>query len=212
MNKNYQEFEDYVYSESVEIHVTCHVKEEAGQPAKTYTLETEVEEEDFQLLLASYRTGKFTNMNQDEKLKVLVAGLDETLRLFEDIPGYPDNNEGVYLDTDVRNNMFHDDTAQVLEAYEFANAVMEVVLEYPDEVKNRKPLTREEIAYYKGETHVVCGDEDYKLVDDIDRIVNAAQFDVFTRQEKREEYQFRNEAEYRLYLALLYDYAALEEM
>ena len=81
-----------------------------------------------------------------------------------------------------------------------------------EEVKNRKRLTREEIAYYKGDGRVECPEDDYKYVKDIDTIVNYAQFDVMTRQKKRERYEFNNDAEYRLYLITLYDYAQLDEM
>ena len=66
--------------------------------------------------------------------------------------------------------------------------------------------------YYKGDGRVECPEDDYKYVKDIDTIVNYAQFDVMTRQKKRERYEFNNDAEYRLYLITLYDYAQLDEM
>lgn len=159
-----------------EVHFKCW-KVENGEKVALEELSIDVTEEFFNMALASYRTGKYEYMNEDEKLQTDVSELTGLVRVFEEL----------------------DESTEVL-------------LEYMEEVKNRKRLTREEIAYYKGDGRVECPEDDYKYVKDIDTIVNYAQFDVMTRQKKRERYEFNNDAEYRLYLVTLYDYAQLDEM
>lgn len=117
-----------------------------------------------------------------------------------------------YMNEDKRFAEYVSGLAEYVRCLEELDEDVEIRFEYPEEVQNRKRLTKEEIAYYKGDGRIECPEDDYKYVDDVDLIVNRAQYDVLTRQKKRSRFGFANDAEYRLYLITLYDYAQLDEM
>ncbi|MBP5186926.1 MAG: hypothetical protein J6040_07715 [Clostridiales bacterium] len=158
-------------------------KRENGELVSEATDEIEISEEMFTLMYAAYKSGKYKYLNEVKELQEYVDGMQ-------------DFGRAVYANEEDRDI---DDNE-------------EIVFDFPEEIKAEKPLTREEIAYYKGEGYVECEDDDYKYVKDVDSIVNLAQYDIFNRLQKRPSYMFDNDAEYRLYLVLLYDYAMLDEM
>ena len=151
----------------------------------------EVTDEQAARMLASYQSGKFEYMNDDETLQDILAPWEKEERA----KGYTDSMTDLPL----------------------INDEMALIFEYPDEIRKmafdqRKPLTREEISYYEGDRRVECPEDDYKQVAIPDEIAKKAEFDVVTRRKKRPREDFVNDAEYRLYLVTLYDIAQLDEI
>ena len=150
----------------------------------------EVTEEQIARMLASYQSGYFEYMSDDESLKDILT------------PWEKEEREKGYTDSMTELPLINDEMA--------------LLFEYPDEIRKlafdqRKPLTKEEIAYYKGEVRVECLEDDYNQVGLPDDIAKKAEFDVVTRRKKRPREEFVNDAEYRLYLVTLYDIAQLDD-
>ena len=87
----------------------------------------------------------------------------------------------------------------------------ELLFNYPEEFKTRTPLTQEEIAYYMGDSDEEFSEDEYQDVADVDEIVKKVEFDIFNKLKIRPDYDFESEAEYKLYLVMLRDYAQLEK-
>ena len=144
----------------------------------------------FDEMLKSCLSGKYEYMNEDEDLRYIVAELDARKRF-----------EGEYDWETGRNYL--DDKLRILFCY-------------PDEVvdkayEQRRPLSKQEVTYYKGDARPEFHEDDHERVMRPEQIALLAQFDIITRHKKCPLEYFCNEAEYRLYLATLYDIAQLDE-
>ena len=147
-------------------------------------------QEQIDKMVKSCLSGKYEYMNEDEDLCDIVAELDAKKRL-----------EGDY-DYETRSNILDEN---VCIHFCYPNEVVEKAYEL------RRPLSRLEVTYYKGEKRTEFLKDDHERVMDPNGIGLLAQFDIITRHKKRPLEYFCNEAEYRLYLATLYDIAQLDE-
>lgn len=116
-----------------------------------------------------------------------------------------------YMNDDHRLNEYVTDLVKMeCDINEFDDSV-DLLFNYPEEFKTRTQLTPEEIAYYTGDDSEEFSEDEYQDVADVDEIVKKVEFDIFNKLKKRPDYDFENEAEYKLYLVMLRDYAQLEK-